>query len=213
MRRVILEGHDPSPETASAAWVSMGVCARRLDNRIVPLAMAACLCITSAAFADPPKAPPPDNSTYVPPAVNPALPVVTVSTMPVPVYVRAPDTESRTAAWIMTGAAAAFAIATESWWLYRDTFEKRGIGFYDDPRCQVLTGVSNPACYITTPEDKATKNHNEHVWNLTELSFAAGLGVSAFVAAYLWSRHFHPLQQVGFTPANGGGSVWIGGQL
>jgi hypothetical protein len=185
------------------------------------IAHAVCLGIASPVVADtepphpvdPIQAPAPRSSQYTPPPVNPALPVVTVSNMPVPVYARDPDTESRAPAWIATGVTAGFAIVMEAWWLHRDTFEARGQSFVDDPNCHVLTGLYDPNCYIATEQQKAIHNHQTHVWNVTEFTFGVGLGLSGFVAAYLWSRHYHPLHQVGWTPASGGGTVSLSGSF
>ena len=133
--------------------------------------------------------------------------------MPVPIYGRDPDTEPRTAAWIATGVVAAFAIATEGWWLYRNTFEARGLTAFQDPNCTVVTGIHDPNCYASTLSQQAIHDHNEHVWNYTELGLAAGMGLSGFIAGYLWSRHFHPLHVVGFAPASSGASVSLGGSF
>jgi hypothetical protein len=184
-------------------------------------AIAGCLCLAVPALADPdppphpvdPLSPPTASKGFAPPAVNPALPVVTLATMPVPIYARDPDTEPRTAAWIATGVVAAFAIAMEAWWLYRDKYESRGQTLFDDPKCHVVTGEYDPGCYIATLQQQAIHNHQSHIWNSVELGLGAGMGLSGFVAAYLWSRHYHPLHRVGFVPAANGGSVSIGGDF
>jgi hypothetical protein len=181
------------------------------------IAHAVCLGIASPVVADtepphpvdPIQAPAPRSSQYTPPPVNPALPVVTVSNMPVPVYARDPDTESRAPAWIATGVVAGFAIAMEVWWLHRDAFEGRGQSLFEDPNCHVLSNVNDPSCAIAT----AIHDHQVHVWNVTEVTIGVGLGFSAFVAGYLWSRHYHPLHRIGFVPATTGASVSLGGDF
>jgi hypothetical protein len=178
--------------------------------------------IASPVLADPdpphsvdplPPPPPTASKTFAPPPTNLSLPVVTVSTMPVPIYARDPDTDPRTAVWIATGVVATFAIATEAWWLYRNKFEQHGLSWFQDPKCNVLTGLSDPDCSDDTLARQATHDHNEHVWNYTELGLAAGMGVSGFIAGYLWSRHFHSLHQVGFAAASSGASVSLGGSF
>jgi hypothetical protein len=205
------------------------------------VAMITCLCITSPVLADPDPPPhpvdplpPPDSDTppptppveappltpappaaskFVPPAPNPALPIVTVSTMPVPIYARDPDTEPRTAAWIATGVTVAFGVAVELWWLHRDKFEATGQPAFTDPDCTTVAGQLDPKCYGSTTELQNRRRHYQRIWTWTEGGLMSAMGVSAFVAGYLWSRHYHPLHRVGFVPAANGGSVSIGGDF
>jgi hypothetical protein len=166
--------------------------------------------------ADPSPAPveaPPPPSKYRPPTANPALPIVTMSTMPVPIYARDPDIESRTPAWILTGVTVAFAVAAEVWWLHRDKFESTGQPAVTDPNCGTILGTPDPNCYGSTDELEDRRRHYERIFNWTEGGLVAGVGLSAFVAGYLWSRHYHPLHRVGFAPAANGGSVSIGGDF
>ena len=178
---------------------------------------------------DPPVAPPSDSPTPAPPpappppeappprafrpAINPALPVVTVATMPVPIYGRDSDSESRLPAWIMTGVVVAFGTAGELWWLHRDKFELRGLAAATDPNCTSSPIVTDPNCYARDYQTRAILNHNQHVWNWVEGGILAGMGLSAFIAGYLWSRHYKPLHVIGYQPANGGGTVSLDGSF